>query len=140
MNYEYLADTVMVLHTILILGVLIGILASARFKRFRPLEAIILLLAIVVWSLYGGCPLTFLENSLRISAGHPLPLSEVGFIPFYFKYFFNLSITSYQLTVATYITALIFLLISIKWISPFINLEIIKIRKSLGLKSAISSK
>jgi len=133
MSYENFANLVMVLHVILILSVLIGILVSVRYKRFRPFEATFLLLAVIIWSLYGGCPLTYIENSLRISAGHPLPISEIGFIPFYMDRWFNLPITNYQLKVATYITAIIFLFTSIEWASPYINPEIIKLRKSLGL-------
>ncbi len=140
MNYALLANIVTVLHTILIVGVLVGILISVRYKRFRPIEAAVLLGAVIIWSLYGGCPLTYLENFLRTLSGYPLPLIETGFIPYYFSSWLGWSITNSQLTIATYVTAVIFLLVSIKWASPYINLEIIKIRKSLGLIKHTSKK
>ena len=132
MPYKFLADAVMIIHATLIFLVLAGILISIRYKRFRPMESIALLSAVLVWSLYGGCPATYLENHLRILAGQPLPLAEIGFIPFYFDKWFNLSVTDFQLTIATYITALIFFLISVEWVSPYINIEIFKLRKALG--------
>ncbi len=119
----------MVLHAVLIFSVMIGILVSVRYKRFRPFEAFFLLSAVVIWSIYGGCPLTYLEATLRQLAGHPLPLTEIGFIPFYFHTWFNITISSLQLIVATYVAAAVFFAISIEWVSPYINIEIIKIRK-----------
>ena len=89
MNYLLLADMVTVIHTALVVGILFGILVSVRYKRFRPIEALFLLLAILIWSLYSGCPLTYLEDFLRASAGHPIAISQVGFIPFYFNEWFG---------------------------------------------------
>lgn len=131
MNYEALANIIMTIHTVLILSVLIGILVSVRYKRFRPIESIILLSAILIWSVYGGCPLTYLEDSLRVSANNPLPIIEIGFIPYYFNEWFGLPITNHQLTIITYITAFIFFITSIEWLSPYVNFEILKIRKLL---------
>jgi len=129
MSYESLANTVMIFHAILIVFVFVGILVSIRNKRFRPIESLILLSAIIIWSLYGGCPLTYLENSLRIQAGNPLPITEIGFIPFYVSRWFAFSVTDYQLTFATYLTAIIFFATSIEWLSPFVNPELVKIRR-----------
>lgn len=139
MDYESLADLVMVIHTVLVLGVFIGIIVSVRYKRFRPIESFVLLSAIVIWSLYGGCPLTYLENYLRISAGSPLPLAEIGFIPFYINKWFSFSITGSQLTVATYTVGILFLFTSFEWMSPFVNPEIVKIRKFLGRKKFVAN-
>jgi hypothetical protein len=137
-NYVNLANIVMVLHVVLILSVFVGIAISIRYKRFRPIESFILLSAILIWSLYGGCPLTYLENYLRVYSGYPIPILEAGFIPYYFDKWFNFHITAYQLTVATYTTALVFLLTSIEWVSPFINFEIIKIRKYIHRTNSVS--
>lgn len=128
MIYEVFATAVMILHVMLIGAVFLGILAGARFKRFRPIETFILLAAIVIWSIYGGCPLTSLENFLRTRAGYPLPLSETGFIPFYAHEWFGLSISNPQITVITYIIATIFLAVSIEWLSPYINFELVRLR------------
>ncbi len=133
MNYEGLANFVTVFHATLIFCAFAGILISVRYKRFRPIESIIIIGAIVVWSLYGGCPLTSLENWLRMHAGNPLPIADIGFIPFYFHKWFGLSVTDHQFIMTTYILAAIFIVMSIEWLSPFVNPELVKIRKSLGV-------
>ncbi len=132
--YEFLANIIMILHFILICGVLIGILVSIRYKRFRPIESIILLSAIIIWSLYDGCPLTYLENFLRIKAGLPIELLHAGFIPFYIKNIFGWTISKYELTITTYIVAFVFFLLSVDFINPYINFEIVKLRKYLKIK------
>ncbi len=139
MSYDALANLVMVIHIVLIGVVFIGILISIRYKRFRPIESLILLAAIVIWSLYAGCPLTHLENHLRISAGTPLPLTEIGFIPYYLNQWLSFSITDSQLTLATYTIAALFLITSVEWLSPFVNPEIVKIRKILGRKRFVAN-
>jgi hypothetical protein len=126
-----IADIVMIVHSFLIIGVLLGILISARYKRYRPFETIILLGAIIIWSLYSGCPLTYLEVWLREDSENSTALLEAGFIPYYFEHWFGLSISRTQLIIATYSTAAIFLALSIEWMSPWINFEIIKFRRLL---------
>ena len=130
MIYGIFATIVMVVHAVLIGAVFLGILVGARFKRFRPIETFVLLAAIVIWSIYGGCPLTSLEDFLRIQAGPPLPISETGFIPFYAYEWLRISISNSQITAITYITAAIFLALSIEWLSPYVNFELIKLRSS----------
>ena len=134
MIYLYLATFVTIFHTFLILFVLFGILISVRYSRFRPIESIVLIIAIIIWSLYGGCPLTYLESFLRFQAGTPLPITEVGFIPFYLGKWFGLSATGSQVKLFTYILSFVFFATSIEWISPFVNPEIIKLRKFLYRK------
>jgi Protein of Unknown function (DUF2784) len=134
MFYDNLADIVMVFHAAMIVSVFLGILFSVRYKRFRPLESIILLSAIVIWSLYGGCPLTYAENYLRISAGNPLPLVDVGFISFYLNNWFGLMMTDHTVVLITYVIVAVFFAISIEWLSPYLNIEIVKLRKYLGIK------
>ncbi len=134
MNYNILADIITIVHTLLIVGILMGILISARYKKFRPIESFALLGAIVIWSLYSGCPLTYLEDYLRTLGGNPIPLTQIGFISFYLDKWFSVSITDKQLVTTTYITAIVFFGISVEWISAYINPEIIKLRKTLGWK------
>jgi len=129
-DYLLLADMVTVIHTALIVGILLGILVSVRYKRFRPIEALFLLLAILIWSLYSGCPLTYLEDFLRTSAGHSTALSQAGFIPFYFNKWFGFFVTNREITIATYITAAFFFVISMEWMGPYAHLEIVKIRRA----------
>ena len=133
MNYLFLAQVVTTLHTLLIAAVLLGIIVSIRYKRYRPIEALILLSAVLIWSLYSGCPLTHLESNLRVSAGQTNLIDQMGFIPFYADQWFGILITRQQILLITYITAIIFFAISIKWISPYINPEIVKLRKIFHL-------
>lgn len=121
MSAIFLANTVAIAHGLLIISVFIGIFLSIRVQRFRPVEAGILLSAIVIWSLYGACPLTTLEQELRNQAGQNPPLYELGFIAFYVKTLFQVSITPQLVTIITYAMALVFLVLSIEWELPLIR-------------------
>ncbi|OGM96346.1 MAG: hypothetical protein A3B86_04380 [Candidatus Yanofskybacteria bacterium RIFCSPHIGHO2_02_FULL_38_22b] len=116
-----LADALTAIHTILILSVFIGIFLSIRIKRFRPIEALVLLVAIVIWSLYEECPLTSAEVYLRNLSGQVTSLGEVGFIAYYLSIWFNLSIYPTTITFLTYVIAFIFLLLSIAWELPYLK-------------------
>ena len=70
----------MIVHAVLILLVLLGVIASFKYKKLRPLEAGVLLSAVVIWSLYKGCPLTYIEDYFRSMSGLPIKLAEAGFI------------------------------------------------------------
>lgn len=129
--YILAANIVMTIHASLVIGVLVGILASVRFKRFRPIESLILLSAVVIWSLYDGCPLTYLENYLRVTGGDPTILLQSGFIPYYANEWFGTAITRSELTIVTYATAFLFFAISIEWIHPYLNPTILKLRHVL---------
>lgn len=131
MKYEILANATAITHFALVVALLLGILISARYKRFRPWEAGTLLIVLVFWSIYGNCPLTVLENHLRILAGSPLPLLEKGFLPYYINKFLDLNLPGPVIGRFTYFTGGIFFLASVEWISPYINFEIFKLRKNL---------
>lgn len=128
------ANIITVIHSFLIIFVLAGILLSIRYKRFRLIESCILLLTILIWSLYGGCPLTYLENHLRIAAGAEIPLTKEGFIPYYVNSWFGIPISNDQLIIITYITASVFVLISIDWLSGYINIRMPRIRNNKKTK------
>ncbi|MDP2650957.1 MAG: DUF2784 family protein, partial [bacterium] len=81
MDYNVAADIVALSHLSIIILVFIGILVSIRFKRFRPFETAFLVVAIVLWSIYGNCPLTILEEHFRTLAGNPSGITSIGFIP-----------------------------------------------------------
>lgn len=121
-----MADIVSISHALLIILVFIGIGVSVKVKRFRPIEAVLLLSAIVIWSLYGGCPLTTLEAYLRPELSEPL--LKQGFIPYYLNNFFNLSISGAMVEIITYILALTFLALSFEWELPIIR-KFLKKRK-----------
>ena len=115
------ADLIMIIHTILIVLVFLGILLSIKYKRFRPVEALFLLTAVVIWSIYGACPLTTLENYYRNLSGYPIPLMEVGFIPYYFDKWLGLNISTDLITILTYAVAALFLVLTIEWEIPLIK-------------------
>lgn len=129
MSYKLAADIVTVIHSILIFFVFISIGVSIFNKKFRPIEASILLIVIVLWSLYSGCPLTYFESYLRELSGFPLPsLINEGFIPHYLDKWLGLSITGKQIVIYTYFVAGLFFLLSIDWFYEYF-VKISKLRK-----------
>jgi len=112
--YEILADIVTATHVLLIVGVFVGIAISIKFKWFRPVESFILLIMIVIWSLYSGCPLTYLEDSLRIKAFAPNPITEIGFITYYTKTWFGTAVSEQVVITVTYFIAALFFLFTLE--------------------------
>ena len=133
MNYNFLANATAVTHFVVIFVVLGGILVSIRYKRFRPWESLALIIVVILWSVYGNCPLTIAEEHFRTLAGHPSYITSVGFLPFYAHKFFGLSLLSSTVVRSTYFTGGIFTLASVEWLSPYINVELFKLRKLLGI-------
>jgi hypothetical protein len=121
MSATLLADVVMVVHWLLIIAVFAGIALGIKIRWFRPIEATVLLIAVVLWSLYGGCPLTFIEQHLRVMAGTPIPLASVGFIPYYLGQWFAISVSSHTINIITYGLVGIFLLLSFEWEFSYIR-------------------
>ena len=135
MNYNILADAKAITHLTVILIVLIGILVSIRYKRFRPWESLILIVVVILWSVYGNCPLTIVEEYFRKLAGNPSGITSVGFLPFYANKLFGISLLSSTVVRSTYFTGGMFTLASVEWLSPYINVELFKFRKLLGFKT-----
>ena len=119
--YILFADMVMILHAVLIVAVFIGIFISLKLKRFRPIEALVLVSAVVVWSLYGGCPLTNAEDTFRKFGDQPIPLKEFGFISYYLKTWFHLSLSEKMLEYLTYSLSTVFIGLTIDWELPFLR-------------------
>jgi hypothetical protein len=115
MNYEIVADVLMIVHASLIVLIFLGILLSIKVRWFRPVESLILLTAVVTWSIYGGCPLTLAENYLRLQTTHPIPLAQVGFIPYYVRQWFGLEISNFTFIALTYAVALMFLVLDVSY-------------------------
>ncbi len=84
MSYLLIANLLTIIHAALMLFVFIGIFLSVRIKRFRPVETLLLLTIIVIWSLYRECPLTTAEAYLQNQAGQYTSLNQIGFIAYYF--------------------------------------------------------
>ena len=126
MSYKLLADIVTIFHTFLIIFILAGILFSLKFRWFRPVESFLLLTAIVIWSIFSGCPLTLLENYLRSYTNNPIPLTSIGFIPYYLYHWFGFHFSDLQITMATYFIALLFFFIDIEWFLPSAKKYLVK--------------
>ena len=139
-NYNFLANATAVTHITIVFLVLIGILVSIRYKRFRPWESLILVAVVILWSVYGNCPLTIVEENFRILAGNPTYITSVGFLPFYAHKLLNISLNSSTVVRSTYFTGGIFTLASVEWLSPYINMELFKLRKLLGFKQKTNHK
>ncbi len=129
--YSFLADATAIIHITIIVAVLIGLLVSFRYKRFRPWEALILISVIVLWSYYGICPLTIVEQYFRGLAGEFSNITDVGFLPYYANKFFAISLSSKIVQRTTFFTGGAFFAASIEWLAPFFHMEIFKLRRIL---------
>ena len=129
MNYEVLANTTALTHIIIIIAVMLGLLVSFRYKRFRPWEAGALVLVVILWSYYGNCPLTILEQNLRDAAGQQANLTSVGFLPYYFNKFLSIDFPSRAIQRFTFFTGGALFASSIEWLSPVFHMEIFKARR-----------
>ena len=132
MDYSFLADLTAISHITIIVAVIVGLLVSFRYKRFRPWEAGILLLVVVLWSYYGNCPLTILEQHLRDLAGERANLTAVGFLPYYAQHLLDISLSSRLVQHSTFFTGGAIFTASIEWFSPFMHAEVFKLRKMLS--------
>ena len=131
MNYNLLANTTAVTHISTIILVVVGLLVCFRFKRFRPLEAGILLVVVVLWSYYGNCPLTIVEQYFRDLAGQNANLTSVGFLPYYANKLLNIGLSSRIVQRTTFFTGGMLFAASIEWLSPYFHFHLFHIRKSL---------
>src|SRR3989344_5971828 len=131
MDYLTLANVTAIVHFITIVAVVVGLLACFRYKRFRPLEAGVLILVVVLWSYYGNCPLTILEEKLRMLAGKPSGITEVGFLPYYANKLFGISLSSRLVQRTTFFTGGAIFTASLEWLAPYMHMEIFKLRKTL---------
>lgn len=135
--YATLANATAILHITTIVAVLLGLLVSFRYKRFRPWEAGALIVIVVLWSYYGNCPFTIIEQYFRNLAGEVgVNLTSVGFLPYYANKLMNIELTSSLVQKSTFFTGGIFFAASIEWLSPFFHMEIFKFRRLLGLAPA----
>lgn len=131
MNYGLLANVTAIAHISTIILVIVGLLVSFRFKRFRPLEAGILLAVFVFWSYYGNCPLTIIEQHFRDLAGQDTNLTSVGFLPYYANKWMNISLSSRLVQKTTFFTGGAIFASSIEWLSPFFHFHVFHFRRSL---------
>ena len=131
MSYAFLANATAITHASTIILVIIGLLVSFRYKRFRPWEAGILLVTVVLWSYYGNCPLTIVEQYFRDLAGQNANLTSVGFLPYYANKLLNVSFSSRIVQRTTFFMGGMFFASSIEWLSPYFHFHLFHFRKSL---------
>lgn len=139
MNYNLLADATAVTHGTIIVAVIVGLFVSFRYKRFRPWEAGALLGIVVLWSYYGNCPLTILEEHFRTLAGNPSGITNIGFTPYYANKLLNIEFSSRLVQKTTFFTGGALFAASIDWLSPFLHFHLFSLRRSfkrfLGMKA-----
>lgn len=128
MNYSFLADTTAVMHFTIIVAVILGLLISFRYKRFRPWEAGALLAIVVLWSYYGNCPLTIVEEHFRTLAGMPSGITNIGFLPYYAEKFLDINLASRTVQRTTFFVGGIIFAGSFEWLSPFLHMEVVRFR------------
>ena len=124
MNYNLLANATATTHIATILAVFFGLLISFRYKRFRPWEAGILISTIILWSYYGNCPLTILEQYFRDLAGQSTNLTSVGFLPYYANKLIGVGLSSKLVQQTTFFTGGMFFAASIEWLSPLFHFHL----------------
>lgn len=131
MDYDLFADYTAITHATIITAVVLGLLVSFRYKRFRPWEAGALVAVVIFWSYYGNCPLTILEQYFRDQADQQANLTSVGFLPYYAQRLLNISFSSKMIQHATFFTGGALFIASLEWLSPVMHLELFKFRKFL---------
>src|SRR3989338_4002862 len=131
MSYGFLANATAVTHFTAIVAVIVGLLVSFRYKRFRPWEAGIILVVVVLWSYYGNGPLTILEEKFRTLAGSPSGITNIGFLPYYANKLMNVSLTSQTVQRFTFFTGGTIFAASLEWLSPYFHFHLFHFRKSL---------
>ncbi len=140
MRYDLFADTAAVIHFVILVLVIVGLLACFRYKRFRPFEAGALILIVVLWSYYGNCPLTILEQKLRELAGESADLTTVGFLPYYANKLFAISLSSRVVQRSTFFTGGAIFTASIEWFTPYFHFHLFGIRRTLKRLLGIKQK
>lgn len=133
MSYAALANATAITHFGSIILVVVGLLACFRYKRFRPWEAGILLTVVVLWSYYGNCPLTILEQYFRDLAGQNANLTSVGFLPYYANKLLNISLSSKIVQRTTFFTGGAIFASSIEWLAPYFHFHLFHFRRNLRL-------
>jgi len=129
MDYNFWADATAVVHALTIAAVIAGLLVSFRYKRFRPWEAGALVLVVVLWSYYGNCPFTILEEHFRTLAGNPSGITNVGFLPYYANKLLGIEFTSRLVQRTTFFAGGALFAASIEWLSPIMHYELFKLRR-----------
>ena len=131
MNYAFWANITASTHFAILAAVVIGLLISFRYKRFRPWEAGVLVAVVILWSYYDNCPLTILEQYFRDTAGQQANLTSIGFLPYYAEKLLNMELSSRFVQRFTFFTGGALFAASIEWFSPIMHLELFRIRRAL---------
>ena len=131
MDFNFLADVTAATHFTIIVAVVVGLLISFRYKRFRPWEAGVLIATIVLWSYYGNCPLTIVEEKFRILAGKPSGITDIGFLPYYADKFLGIGLSSKLIQRTTFFTGGAIFTASLEWLSPYMHFHLFSFRRTI---------
>ena len=112
-TYRILADTVFWFHLVWVVLLVSGGFIAMKYKWFRQFKLIAVMTTIVSQLLFLGCPLSALENALRVQYD-PTETFTGSFVCYYLKMYFG-----FQLPPEYIILALVTILI----ISAFVCLR-----------------
>ncbi len=131
MNYAFWADVTAVTHVAVIVAVVVGLLVSFRYKRFRPWEALLLISIGLLWTYYGNCPLAILEQYLREQAGQSTNITSLGFTTYYFQKLLGMDVPSKIVQQSTFFSGAMFFGASIEWFAPFFHREVFVVKRGV---------
>ncbi len=77
------ADVALALHALWVLTYVFGPLAALKVPKWRLPQLAMMAATLIIWPLWGGCPLTTLENLMHRHAGEAA--YPGGFIAFYLE-------------------------------------------------------
>jgi hypothetical protein len=129
MNYAFWANVTAITHITILVAVVIGLLLCFRYKRFRPWEAGIVIVIVLLWSYLGNCPLAILEQYLRNLAGQNVNIDAVGFTSYYASKLLGWDIPSRIVQRYTFFTAGVLFAGSIEALSPVMHVEVFRFRR-----------
>jgi len=89
-----ITDLLVVLHFFCLFTPAAGLIIAIIWPRYAEAQAIYCIIIPGLWGLWGGCPLTVIEQQLRLRH-HPQGYYDGPFIPHYSKKWFGFTIPDY---------------------------------------------
>ncbi len=95
-----LADFIVLHHAIIIFTLIVGVPVAYCYTPFWAWIELVLVSGVMLsWPIFGGCPLTALENWLRAKS-HPQGVYEGPCISHYTRKFFKVEVPAWVINVA----------------------------------------
>lgn len=109
MAYKRFADLMAVFHFLWFAFAFAALPLAVFGEGIRPFVLLFLIVTVVSWFIWGGCPLRIWENELRMKHD-PRTTYEGSFFSHYFKKAFGIHIPTMAVTVAinAYLVVLVF--------------------------------